>query len=377
MSQKLDEFRSSLRSKLLNINFCVEDNFLGQLREKAFSTLCLKQEFPDHYINIPLFKVDIFKSPLKNITLSNNGLLIVGGRVKFNNLNSSKASFIDICSQTLEIALFLQSSYLKDFEYGFLSLLNASFADGTYIYISEDIDFTLTISTEDFFKSSFTRLYFVIAPKVTVTINEQILCQDGFLNVHIEFILQNQSKVIFKRDFKKCLGNLYCLCVTRCLKDSSFEIISEGCASRFLWTDYKTFLENDNALFNISSLHTIHDMESVFITSYVFHNALKTNSYQVFKKILEGRSESVFYGHINISEFGSGSDAYQINKDLKLSKESKAFSMPTLKIKNSDVKATHGSILKDINDEDLFYLQSRGVCLKYCYSLLKEAFLNA
>lgn len=82
-------------------------------------------------------------------------------------------------------------------------------------------------------------------------------------------------------------------------------------------------------------------------------------------------------GIINISENAPGSDGYQKTDMIMLDNYSKAVSIPELNIKNDDVKCTHGATITTIDNEKLFYMQSRGIDDDDSMNLMIEGFFSS
>ncbi len=76
---------------------------------------------------------------------------------------------------------------------------------------------------------------------------------------------------------------------------------------------------------------------------------------------LSGRARSAYTGLIRIDEDARETEAYQENRNLLLSRRARADSIPELEILNQDVSCTHGATVAPVDDEPLFYLQSRGI----------------
>jgi len=91
------------------------------------------------------------------------------------------------------------------------------------------------------------------------------------------------------------------------------------------------------------------------------HEAPRTTSDLLFKGAVEGRSRSVYTGLIQIGHDARGANAFQTNRNLKLSDEAWAESVPNLDIKTNDVRCSHASTVGPIDEEQRFYLESRGV----------------
>jgi Fe-S cluster assembly protein SufD len=91
------------------------------------------------------------------------------------------------------------------------------------------------------------------------------------------------------------------------------------------------------------------------------HVAPKTNSDLLFKGAVQDHAKSVYTGLIRIRHDAKGSVAYQTNRNLTLSKGAWAESVPNLEIETNDVKCSHASTVGPIDDEQRFYLESRGI----------------
>ncbi len=114
-----------------------------------------------------------------------------------------------------------------------------------------------------------------------------------------------------------------------------------------------------------------HHDDTVFIT----HDALNCESRQVFKKVLRNGAVGVFQGKILVKEGAQKTDGYQISQSLLLDEDSQFLAKPELEIYADDVACSHGSTSGAIDEDALFYLQSRGVPLKNAQDLLVLAFL--
>ncbi len=91
------------------------------------------------------------------------------------------------------------------------------------------------------------------------------------------------------------------------------------------------------------------------------HVAPKTSSNLLFKGAVQGTSRSVYTGNIRIDHDAPGCRAFQTNRTIKLSDHSWAESVPNLDILNNDVMCSHASAVSPIDEEQRFYLASRGV----------------
>jgi Fe-S cluster assembly protein SufD len=91
----------------------------------------------------------------------------------------------------------------------------------------------------------------------------------------------------------------------------------------------------------------------------IFHDHPNCRSWEVYKGILDGRSHGVFNGKIFVTPEAQKTDAKQTNRTLLLSETAKIDTKPQLEIFADDVKCTHGATVGALNENMLFYLQSR------------------
>mgnify|MGYP000170947923 FL=1 len=114
-----------------------------------------------------------------------------------------------------------------------------------------------------------------------------------------------------------------------------------------------------------------HHDDTVFIT----HDAVNCESRQVFKKVLRNGATGVFQGKILVKKDAQKTDGYQISQSLLLDDDSQFLAKPELEIYADDVICSHGSTTGAIDEDALFYLQSRGVTKAEATDLLVLAFL--
>ncbi len=106
------------------------------------------------------------------------------------------------------------------------------------------------------------------------------------------------------------------------------------------------------------------------------HYAPHTTSDLLFKGALRGDSRSVWQGMIYVAPGAQKTDGYQANRNLVLDKTSRADSIPGLEILADDVRCTHGATVGKIDEDHMFYLQTRGVSRKDAERLIVEGFFT-
>lgn len=109
---------------------------------------------------------------------------------------------------------------------------------------------------------------------------------------------------------------------------------------------------------------------------YVEHAQPHCSSRQFYNGILDGHSHGVFHGRIVVHKDAQKTDAKQTNRNLLLSDDAQIDTKPQLEIYADDVKCTHGATIGQIEENALFYLQSRGIDEVAARRLLLLAFAS-
>lgn len=109
--------------------------------------------------------------------------------------------------------------------------------------------------------------------------------------------------------------------------------------------------------------------------STVNHNAAHCSSSVVHKTVADGHAHQVWVGDIVIRASGTGADSYELNRNLLLSETARADSVPNLELETGDVVgAGHASATGRFDDEQIFYLQSRGIPPSQARRMVVEGF---
>ena len=108
----------------------------------------------------------------------------------------------------------------------------------------------------------------------------------------------------------------------------------------------------------------------------VHHAQPNCESHQDYKGIYDDRSTGVFNGKILVDKIAQKTDAFQQNNNVLISDKATINTKPQLEIFADDVKCSHGCTIGQLDDEALFYMQSRGIPKKEASALLMYAFAN-
>ncbi len=134
-------------------------------------------------------------------------------------------------------------------------------------------------------------------------------------------------------------------------------------------------LNGKNAHCQVDGLYATKDSEHVDNFSFIDHRVANTTSAQLFKGVLDDKSRAVFTGKVQIERDAQQVDAEQLNKNILLDKRARINTRPQLEVYADDVKCAHGATIGQISEEEIFYLESRGISKEKAYNMLCHAFV--
>lgn len=127
---------------------------------------------------------------------------------------------------------------------------------------------------------------------------------------------------------------------------------------------------------NIKGTSIASDNQTSDFHSRISHNLPNSQSSQLQKILLSDKAHGVFAGKIQVQHGAGNSNSNQLCKTLLLSPSSRIDALPILEINNENVKCTHGSTVSDLDENQMFYLQSRGINKNQAKKLLTIGFVN-
>ena len=134
-------------------------------------------------------------------------------------------------------------------------------------------------------------------------------------------------------------------------------------------------LTGEGAEANVYGAYVCGGDEKVKIAVDMHHEVPHCSSRQLFKGIAGGKSRVDFYGKIIVAQDAQQTQAYQENHNILLSDEAKINTKPQLEIYADDVKCSHGATIGRLNEEEQFYMRSRGITLEDARVLQMISFL--
>lgn len=99
-------------------------------------------------------------------------------------------------------------------------------------------------------------------------------------------------------------------------------------------------------------------------------------SRELYKGIIDDSARARFNGHVLVQDGAIKTEAYQTNRNILLTDKAHVDTRPFLEIYNDDVKCSHGSTIGQLDEQALFYLQTRGISERVAITMLSYAFCD-
>lgn len=247
----------------------------------------------------------------------------------------------------------------------------AFFNDGSFVYIPEDTKVEDPVHILNFYTNA-SNDYFatprtlVVADKFSksTVIEEHIgLADNRYLTVPVvELKLFEGANVKHLRIQRDSLNAVH---VSRPVahvdKHSKYESYTITLGARLSRNDPKIVATDEEVDFTVDGLVLIDGYQIADTHSVMDHQHAHATSHQLHKCVIKGEAHSIFNGKIFVRQGAQKIDSFQENRNLLLSRDGHVNTKPQLEIFADDVVCTHGATIGSFEDEEIFYLKSRGL----------------
>jgi Fe-S cluster assembly protein SufD len=144
-------------------------------------------------------------------------------------------------------------------------------------------------------------------------------------------------------------------------RNSSYDTTTITFGAKLSRHDIVVTMDHEGAECWVDGLYLVTGDQHADTHSVIDHRQPNCTSHQLYKGILDGKSRAVFNGKVFVRHNAQKTDAMQTNKNLLLSNEARVDTKPQLEILADDVKCAHGAAVGQIDEEELFYLETRGL----------------
>ena len=164
--------------------------------------------------------------------------------------------------------------------------------------------------------------------------------------------------------------------LARAERDATISAATAAFGGAYARTRADTRLVGRGAHGDLAAVYFGESEQTLDFRTYQDHVAPDTTSNLLYKGVVAGESRSVYTGLIRVRPDARGTNAFQTNRNLKLSDDAWAESVPNLEIENNDVKCSHASTVSPVDEDQRFYLESRGVPTAEAERLIVAGFLG-
>jgi len=267
-----------------------------------------------------------------------------------------------------------------------LIALNTAFAqDGLFIYIPDNVHIKKPLQLINILRSEddlyVTQRNLIIAGKnsqAKIMFCDHTLMPQNFIVNNITEFEIGESAVIdiysIQNQHNKT-ANLTGLYI-RQQRDSQLVTNAISLHGGIIRNNLNVLLDGEQANAKICGLALSDKNQHVDNFTFIEHAQPNCTSNQLYKNILDDSSTGGFTGRIHVAPHAVKTQAYQRNNNVLLTNAAKMNTKPQLVIDNDDVKCSHGATVGRINEEALFYLQSRGINEKEARLMLMFAFAH-
>lgn len=159
-------------------------------------------------------------------------------------------------------------------------------------------------------------------------------------------------------------------------RDSNFRGFSLITGAAIARNNLDVILNGEGAATLLNGLYAIGGTQLADNHTSIEHRVPNGTSNQLYKGILNDAAHAVFNGKIFVRPTAQGTNSYQLNKNLLLGKKSLVDTKPQLEIFADDVRCTHGATIGQLNEDEIFYLQSRAIPKRAAVKMLARGFVD-
>ena len=245
--------------------------------------------------------------------------------------------------------------------------LNTAFINGgAFIYVpkgivlSDPIHLLFETNAET---ATFPRVLVIAGENSSFTLVESYSGEGSYFNNGVvEIVLKDGARVEhFKVQRESADAYHVATTVADLSSNSGYDTTTITFGAQLSRHDIRVVMDHEGAECRVDGLYLVTDSQHADTHSVIDHRKPQCTSHQLYKGILDGKSRAVFNGKIFVRHDAQKTDAMQTNKNLLLSNEARVDTKPQLEILADDVKCAHGAAVGQIDAEELFYLETRGI----------------
>ena len=273
----------------------------------------------------------------------------------------------------------------SDYQDNAFTALNTAFAqNGVFVHVSDNkvvnqpIILRFISDARTLNVASQPRNLIVVGKRAEVQIAEAYRSfgeNASFTNAVTEFIVGEEANVHYYKvqnesDKSYHIGTTSVLQASKSVFTANTVTANGG----FVRNNLNIKIDGEYAEANMYGLYIPNGKQHIDNHTVVDHAKPNSNSNELYKGILKGKSTGVFNGKIFVRQDAQKTNAFQSCKNVLLSEDASMNTKPQLEIWADDVKCSHGTTTGQLNDDALFYMQARGISKDSARALLTLAF---
>ena len=264
-----------------------------------------------------------------------------------------------------------------------LTALNTAFLQsGVFLWIPKNVklerplQITFVANADN--GARFPRLLVIAEENSSATLIESFVSSNGgkyFTNAIAEIVVKDGAQLEHYR-LQRESNNAYHVSTTSAElgRTSRYATTSINLGGQLARHDISVVMDHEGAETSVDGLYMVASDQHTDTHSVIDHKQPHCTSRQLYKGILDGNGRAVFNGKVFVREGAQKTDAQQTNKNLLLSDKARVDTKPQLEIYADDVKCAHGAAVGQIDPEELFYLETRGINPELGRNLLTYGF---
>ena len=251
----------------------------------------------------------------------------------------------------------------------FKALHRALFCGGTFLYVPKGVTVALPIEGQQWIEepgfATFPHTLIVVEEDAEIVYFERLqssVDQPSLSNGGLEVSAGRAARVSLL-SLQELGSQVWHFQSQRCATEADVQLKSlvVTLGGRFSRNEVSSVIEGERSGIEMLGLYFAESGQHFDFRTLQDHVAGQSKSDLLYKGALKDESRAVYAGLIRVNKGAAYTDAYQTNRNLVLSDHAKADSKPELEIENNEVKCSHAASVSQIEENELFYLQSRGI----------------
>ncbi|GAB4537778.1 MAG: Fe-S cluster assembly protein SufD [Anaerolineae bacterium] len=268
----------------------------------------------------------------------------------------------------------------------FAALNGAFWQGGAFIYVPKEVvieePFQVVIALEGDGTAIFPHTLIVTGPFASVSLIEETLSrysQGLALNNGIVEIIAGDGAQVRYVEIQGWGENVFNFNTKRSVhRPDSLVVWETGqLGGRLTKTYVDSVLRGNGSAAEFNGVYFVGNRQHIDLDTLTHHIGLSTSGDLLLKGAARDKARAVFQGMIKIDPTGQQTNSYLKNENLLLSDGARSDSIPSLQIDANDVRASHGATVSRIDEEHVFYLQSRGIPRNTAVRMIVEGFFSS